>query len=356
MLLASSQLVAANWADKVKFNGFMTTAYHKTDTKTSFNGEDVSAEGTGGITEDGSFNGTKLGLNLTIPVNERITVATQFLSIMEGKNNYNTHLDWAIMSYRVTDELQVRAGKIKFPTGIVNEYRDVGNSYPWIAAPILFYSTEAFGPNNTSESYTGVSGLYEYSLDDTLITAEVLGGEMEGEELYLRNLIGAKLSLNWDDTVNFQATYYRGDMVKMGTPAGIMIVNPRRAHSNLAFGMNADWENIIVYAEWAQTGTEQESTDGTSWYTTLGYQIDDWLPHVTYQSLDKGKNTANETHTNMITAGLRYDLFDNADIKFEYSHINTPKGPGLFEGTAGIDLADKDKNVNMFDVAFDLVF
>ncbi|MDF1884369.1 hypothetical protein JHD49_10490, partial [Sulfurimonas sp. SAG-AH-194-C21] len=336
---------SANWADTVQLKGFMSTAYQKTDTKTSFNGE-----GLAGINEDGVFNGTKLGINLTIPINNKITVATQFLSILEGAENYNTHLDWAIISYKLTDELQFRAGKIKFPTGILNEYRDVANSYPWISTPVLFYSTEAIGPRNTSESYTGVSGLGEYYIEDTLISLDIFTGEVEAEEMYLRQLIGAKLFLNWDDTLNLQATYYQGEMVRM---AGMVMTNSA-IHSNYAFGMNLDWNNIIAYAEWAKTDTQDDTTSGTSWYTTLGYQIDDWLPHITYQSLERGIGSTDEHLQNMTTLGLRYDLFDNADVKFEYSYINTPTGAGLFEDETFNPTTDK--NVNMFGVAFDLVF
>ena len=345
ILLCSTHLVAANWADSIQLKGFMSTTYQQTDSNASFNGE-----GLAGITKDGAWNGTKLGINLSIPLNSKISVSTQFLSILEGAENYNTHLDWAIMAYQLTDELQVRAGKIKFPTGIVNEYRDVGNSYPWISTPVLFYSTELLGTTNTSEAYTGVSGLYEYYLDDTLLSVDIFGGENEGEELYLRKLLGTKLLVNWDDSVNFQATYYRGEVVDR---AEDLDVYKGKIHSNIALGLNFDMYDFIGYAEWAQTDTQVDETSGTSWYTTLGYQIGDWLPHATYQALDKGKDTTEEQHQNMITGGLRYDLFDNADIKFEYSRINTTKGTGLFDDS--FDPA-KDENVNLYSVAFDLVF
>lgn len=340
LLLCSTSVMAGNWADKIQLKGFMSTTYQQTDSNNSFNGEDLA-----GISEDGAWNNTKLGINLMIPINDKITVATQFLSTLEGVENFNTHLDWAIMSYRLSEDLQVRAGKIKFPTGIVNEYRDVGNSYPWISTPVLFYSTEALGTTNTSESYVGISGLAEYYLGDTLVSVDLFGGENEGEELYLRKLLGAKFLLNWDDAVTFQTTYYRGEVVK---EQGLVTHNGQ-IHSNLAFGLNFDLSNVIGYAEWAKTNTEDDTTSGTSWYATLGYQIDDWLPHVTYQNLEKGLDTTAEQKQNMTTFGLRYDLFDNADLKFEYSMIKTDVGQGLFADPV-------DGNVNMYGVAFDLVF
>ena len=340
VLLCSTQLFGSNWADNIQLKGFMSTVYQQTDSNTSFNGE-----GLAGVSEDGAWNGTKIGINLSTAVNDRIRLSTQFFSTLEGKENYNTHLDWAIVAYKLTNDLQLRFGKIKFPTGIVNEYRDVGNSYPWIHTPVLFYSTELLGTTNTSEAYTGLSALYEHYIDDTLISVDVFGGENEGEELYLRKLLGTKLLVNWDDVVNVQATYYRGEVVREeGVPQ-----HDGQIHSNLALGMNFDWNSIIGYAEWAKTDTQDDATSGTSWYTTLGYQMDNWLPHITYQSLNKGKNTTNEQKQRMTTFGLRYDLYDNADVKVEYSRIKTLTGTGLFDD-------ETDKNVNMFAVAFDLVF
>ena len=94
--------------------------------------------------------------------------------------------------------------------------------------------------------------------------------------------------------------------------------------------MNFDWNDIIGYAEWAKTDTQDDVTSGLSWYTTLGYQIGDFLPHITYQELLKGADTDEEQLQRMATAGLRYDLYDEADIKIEYSRINRPKGQGPF--------------------------
>jgi len=344
LALCSTQAFSANWADKIQLKGFMSTVYQITDSNTSFNGEELA-----GISDKGNFNNTKLGINLTVPVNDKISVATQFFSALEGENNYNTHLDWATMSYKLTDEFQVRAGKIKFPAGIVNEYRDVGNSYPWISTPVLFYSVEGFGPRNTNEAYTGLSAVYELYLGDTLLSFDTFGGEFEGEALYLRQLAGVKALLNWDDIVNAQVTYYRGEIVEL---EGVT-QNDGKIHSNLAVGLNFDYEDIIGYAEWAKTDTQVDETSSMSWYTTLGYQIGDWLPHATYQTLKRGTGTDEATIQHMTTVGLRYDLFDNADIKFEYSYINTPKGAGLFEETYN---EKSDENTNMYAVAFDLVF
>lgn len=350
--LCSSPVLAENWADRINVTGFMSAKYQKIDKDLFFNGDDGTHDDgerggttTTAIGKDGSWTGTMLGLNLNTAIDDRITLAAQLLATLED-GDYAVHLDWGIVSYALTDEFRIRAGKIKFPTGIVNEYVSVGNAYPWITPPMLFYTEESDGPNITREAYTGASALWEYSSGDMNMNADVFGGEIKLEGMFLRNVTGAKFHIDWNEEINFQASYYRGIMrgPEMRAMEGL-------AHTNVALGMRIDWNNIVGYAEWADTDMETRMMNGSAWYTTWGYQMGNWLPHLSYQYLEKPEGTAAQLQEQtMSTAGLRYDLSDSADIKFEYSVIKTEKGRGLFTETP------TDKSINMFGVAIDVVF
>lgn len=338
--LCSSPVLAENWADRINLTGFMSAKAQVLDEGSYFNGDTDT-----GIGEDSSWRGTMLGLNLTIPLGERISIASQFLSTQED-GDYALHLDWGFVAVGLTDDVKIRAGKLKFPTGIVNEYVSVGNAYPWITPPMLFYSEEDSGSNVTREAYTGASTLWEYSIDEMTVGVDLFGGEVAAESRKIRKLGGVKLHLDWNEEIAFQASYYRGTM-RNTTEMPIM---EGRVNRNFALGMRIDWNNIIGYAEWATTDMETDTMDGTSWYTTWGYQMGDWLPHLTYQYFEKGEDSASEQEQKMTTAGLRYDLTDTVDLKFEYSIIKTEKGRGLFESTP------LDDNVKMLGIAIDAVF
>jgi len=339
--LCSSPAVAENWADRINLTGFTSAKFQLIDEGSYFNGDKNT-----GIGEDGSWRGTMLGLNLTIPVSDRITIASQFLSTQED-NNYALHLDWGFVAVGLTDEVKFRAGKLKFPTGMVNEYVSVGNAYPWITPPRLFYSEDINGPNITREAYTGADALWEFSSDDINVSMDFFGGEIKLDEMNVRKMGGVKLALDLDEEITFQASYYRGTM---RNTTGHMSIMEGRIHSNFSLGMHVDWNNIIGYTEWGATDMQTEAMDGTSWYTSWGYQMDNWLPHLTYQQFEKGKDSTSPQKQKMITAGLRYDLSDTVDLKFEYSIIKTDKGQGLFNSTP------LDDNVNMFGIAIDAVF
>ncbi len=332
-------LKAENWADRIGLSGFATAKYQQIDQDNYFNGENGT-----GVGEDGSWQGTKVGINITAPVDEKISVATQFFASQEGEN-YTLSLDWGFISYSLSDQATLRAGKIKFPVGLVNEYVDVGNAYPWITPPELFYTEVSSGPNITREAYTGISALWGTDYGDTEINVDLFGGEIALDSMDLHKLLGAKFRVSWNDTVAFQATYYQGTMRNT-----TMTAMEGKTHSNIAVGVTLDWNDLIGYAEWAKTDMETEMMNGTSWYTTLGYQIDEWLPHITYQHFEKGKESMSPQKQQMVTAGVRYDLSDSADLKLEYSLIKTDEGSGLFENVP------TDKNAGRFGVAVDVVF
>jgi len=339
--LCSSPVVAENWADRINLTGFASAKLQVLDEGSFFNGDKDT-----GIGEDGSWRGTMLGLNLTIPVSNRITIASQFLSTQED-DNYALHLDWGFIAVGLTDEVKFRAGKLKFPAGMVNEYVSVGNAYPWITPPMLFYTEDSDGPSITREAYTGADALWEYSRGEMNMGVDLFGGEVKLDAMNVRKLTGIKLYLDLDEEVAFQASYYRGTMRNV---TGMMAVMEGRIHSNFALGVRVDWNNIIGYTEWATTDMQTDTMDGISWYTTWGYQMGDWLPHLTYQYFEKGEDSALPQEQKMTTAGLRYDLTDTVDLKFEYSIIKTEKGRGLFDSTP------LDDNIQMFGIAIDAVF
>jgi hypothetical protein len=158
-------------------------------------------------------------------------------------------------------------------------------------------------------------------------------------------------------------------------------------------GLTFDVANVVVYAEWQErTTTETLSRpfgDQDAWYTTLGYRIGKWLPHITYATIDGTASTVTPGAVtgaalppdginfpiavqSSITAGLRYEVNDSAALKFEYSAVdveddqnelastNNPATPagivnyGLFN--TDFTKASPDGTVGVYSVALDVIF
>ncbi len=344
LLLPAQMLWAETWVDRTRLDGFFSTRYSITDEKTAWQADHAAS----GIDDDGSFYGTKLGLNVSSRLTDRVTVATQLFAAIQD-DSYAIHVDWAFATFQLQDTLALRTGKIKYPVGIVNEYVEVGVTYPWIQAPVAIYSEQMQGPQATRESYTGGSLLWDVSTGDWAWTLDVFGGQVGLEMMDVRQMLGATGRANWDDTVIFQVSGYRG---KMETDVNDPMMGPmnNQEHAAVVGGVKIDWNNFLVYAEAARVTMDFKmmgvsAGDSDSWYGTLGYRFGKWLPHVTYQDWSRDNGDGQQ----ISTVGLKYNVSNQVVVKVELSQVDTD-GDGLFEDTPEND------SMNMFGFAVDTVF
>ena len=129
-------------------------------------------------------------------------------------------------------------------------------------------------------------------------------------------------------------------------------------------GFNLDWANIVIYSEYIMRDTGDELKyafpDQEAHYTTFGYRIGKFLPHITYAVIDKGKDDAIVAiKQSSVKAGLRFDLEDSAALKFEVNHVTTDKdandfsngseyGYGLFESPT--------EKATIYSLGIDVIF
>jgi len=342
---------AENWSDQTTINGFMSTRFSVTDESLYFNGTRPD----NGISKDGSFHGTQLGLNLTSRVSDQMTVAAQLFSAIQ-EDNYATHLDWAFANFSLSDAFTIRAGKIKYPVGIVNEYVSVGVSYPWIEAPLAIYSESASGPQATRESYTGADAVWSDIRGDWTLGADLFGGQVDLTNMTINKMRGATVRAEWNDAVLLQVSSYTGSMSPDDptTPMGALMDG--KSHSATLAGVKVDWNNIVAYAESASVKMDIKMAgvsvmNSDSWYATLGYRVmDRFLPHYTYQNWEQDDGDGHK----ISTLGINYTVSRNAVVKLEYSNIKTDNN-GLFVDDVGVATAPAG-DTKMTSLAVDVVF
>jgi len=342
---------AENWSDQTTIKGFMSTRFSFTDESLYFHGTRQD----NGINKKGSFHGTTMGLNLTSKVSDKMTVAAQLFSAIE-EDNYATHLDWAFADFSLSDVFSIRAGKIKYPVGLVNEYISVGVSIPWIEAPLAIYSESASGPQATRESYTGADAVWSANRGDWTIGADLFGGQVDLTGMTINKLRGLTVRAEWNDAVLLQASGYTGDMSPDDPTTMMGMLMDGKSHSATLAGVKVDWNNIVAYAERASVKMDVKMMgvtvmDSDSWYATLGYRIKGrFLPHFTHQSW---KQDDGDGHR-ISTLGINYTLSSNAVVKLESSNIKTD-GNGLFVDNTGAATAPAG-DTRMTSLAVDVVF
>jgi len=364
LVLNPLTVLAENWSDKLVISGFASANYHKTDEALPFNGEVGN-----GHDDQGSFAGTRLGLNFNAAINDKFKFAGQLFSTKE-EDNYAVHVDWAFGTLKLTESLDLRAGKLKFPVGLVNEYIDVGYAYPWMHAPVSFYSEAGAnlnGPQVTREAYSGASLLWEVELGDWVTEFDLFMGEVNLEGTDVRKLRGLAVNINFDEELFIELATYEGNMQNVTVEGAVqggslwenmlflMQGNMEGAdHSVDNFGFKYDSNNILFMYELANVTMGQiTAMEATAWYGTLGYQMGKFMPHITFENYEQGDGSGPfDDDQDIITLGLRWDYVSNVAIKFELTQIKLNQGNGLF----GYEDNPEDDTINMFGIGLDTVF
>jgi len=374
--MMASEGIAANMETKI--DGFLSTRYSVSDDPAFY----LEHREDNGINEDGSFYGTKLGLNISTQVNEKMSVATQMIATIQ-EDGYAMALDWAFANLDLSPGLNLRVGKIKYPVGLVNEYVDVGVTYPWINAPSVVYSELSTGPQATRESFTGASLLMNKMVDDWTYGADLFAGQVDLTGMTIKSLVGLTVRANWDDIVELQASTYSGEMnadnpnmcnsVLQGMggtcvqpDGGIANVGMGRAmdgnkHKATIVGVKADWNNFIAYSEFASVEMDAMNgmMDSDSWYATVGYRVNSWMPHVTVDDWEQESGYGQSS----TTVGLNYSLSPKSVVKLEVSQVKSNRLTSVMMFTnAGVnsiglfDSAPEDDSTQVISVALDTVF
>src|SRR5258706_15527406 len=90
----------------------------------------------------GSCEFPEVGLNFTLPANDRLTLGVQIFSRKLGPlGDYRATFDWYYLDYHWKDWLGIRAGRVKLPFGLYNDSSDIDSARVPILLPQSVYPT-----------------------------------------------------------------------------------------------------------------------------------------------------------------------------------------------------------------------
>jgi len=99
----------------------------------------------------GRWDNVAFALDVTAQPDERLTVAAQVFFQGGEAGDMMGRIDWAFASWRFSDAVTLRVGKVKQPFGIYGEIYDVGTLRPFQSLPAGLYGPADF----VGESYLG---------------------------------------------------------------------------------------------------------------------------------------------------------------------------------------------------------
>jgi hypothetical protein len=86
---------------------------------------------------------TRVGANLLVPMKDYLSLVGQVVAegySYENQDHYEPDIDLLFVSYQLTPEVSIRAGRLRTPFFLISEFSPVGYAYPWISPPETVYN------------------------------------------------------------------------------------------------------------------------------------------------------------------------------------------------------------------------
>lgn len=345
-----------------KISGFGTLgAAHSSEKNGDFVSSFAFQPNGAGRTRDWSVSlDSRIGMQLTATPTKDLSVVLQMVSEQHGDNSWRPAVEWANVKYAFTPDFSVRVGRVLLPTYMFSESRKVGYTNPWVRPPVDAYNL--LGVTNSD----GFDTTYRFHLGAATHTASAFYGTTK-----VSLSSGAKADLK--DMYGFSNTVEYGALSARAGYQHMKMSMPRLAALN-SFGCSAcdkdvplkvvnigatydpgDWFIIGEMARsWLTKGSFQIDGVKTGAYISGGYRINNFTPYVTYSHVKQTvAGVLAPTEQKTVSAGLRWDFMQNADLKLQYDRIRPQAGSnGFFINTNGT----VGRNSNLVSAVVDFVF
>ncbi|TMP87727.1 hypothetical protein CWC05_07710 [Pseudoalteromonas ruthenica] len=267
---------------------------------------------------------SKFALQVSADLQERLSATAQIIA--RGENDFDAEFEWAYLTYELSDNSQLSAGKMRIPFYRYSDFLDVGYAYRWVRPPQSVY-------NLTFSTYEGLSYLYNSNIGDWESSLQLMYGAVDddiaavtdSDRVEIKDAVGFNWTLS-RDWFTARAAYIISEVsIDLSNSdqinnllAGIESYGFSAQAQDLAIeeddsyfaaiGFGVDYDNFLFDAEY----TEWEIEDSflakqRQYYASVGYRIDDWTVHFTYENND--------------------DENDSSELNTIPAQIQTPNGP-----------------------------
>jgi len=351
--------------NKLKVNGFITAAVTTAQ-------ENLNAYS---LTDKTNFRGlSKAGVQLSYKLNENADATIQMVARTSntGTDVWQVNAEWAYLGYQITDDLKLRAGRLRIPFYIYSESLDVGYSYPWVRPPLDVYRSPI-------TAYDGMDLLYSFNTGPLHNRLQVWTGSYADtsngpagvpDNLMLKDLNGLNISSSWGDFTARAMAFTIGvagttTLDVSGGPPGPPVYLKLAVQDNLDYSaLGFQWDNGQYFVITETTDLRSRDglffTDEKAGYITGGVRIQDWTPYATYgwyYTANEGDfvgtfngasacggpavaggaadNKSCSGQEKSLSLGLRKELGENLSVKAQWDHYYDFNGTNGIFGFAG---------------------
>ena len=357
-------LAQTGLATELRFDGFasfvMGQVLDKDEIQSTYSGENNFR---GFDDKLGFQDNSKFALQARADLGNKLSATVQIIA--KGATDYDAEFNWAYLTYQLTDEWTIKAGRFRPPLFIYSQFLDVGYSYHWITAPDSVYNLNGFDTTNgiLLEHQTDFSGWNStFSAVINRAKVEVPGGTVDTNNGW---------SLTWDlnrDWFSFHIVYSEGrttvsgqiEQLAMGLmSAGVspnavsnmMMDNDKGSFAGI--GVVLDNGQLFAMAEYTELASKDSySADPAKRaYISGGFRNGNWTAYATVENVKAEYNRRSlanvigaldpsdpyaralagnaaalfemsERDENVYSIGTRYNFHPSASLKLEYMQMD----------------------------------
>ena len=324
---ASQASAATQLGEYVTFSGFGTLGLTQTsDDRVQFARDRQIPGATNSIDYNVDSN---LGAQLTAAPTKWLSGTVQMLAMHRNVANISTEIEWAFVKAEPIKGLSIRAGRMALPMFAISDFRNVGYANTWVRPPDEVYGLALL------RRLEGADATYRLPIGSTSLSLSVLGGKSSFYSsttnllTHLDKVKGA--NLQWEsDWVTVRVGRVKGIVDLSASTTGLK----EDPYTFSGIGAMVDHNNIVAQAEYVTRRSENNPTriDANGWYVLGGYRFNAVLPYVSYASTRPVDSTPIFHYSGKQTtlaAGVRWDAFKSAAIKFQIQRVDAHDTTGL---------------------------
>ncbi|WP_334019067.1 topoisomerase IV [Alteromonas sp. S015] len=317
-----------------------------------------------GYDSDFSFDPASVfGLQVRGEVSDKLSATAQIVG--RGSDDYDASFEWAYMTYALSSNSSISAGRIRLPLFKYSASLDVGYSYHWLTPPDSVYGVLINNMDGVRYDYSNYHGDWEYGV-------QVFGGHSQSDTLEADKLVGVSFEAARDwfsvrsiyartkftseneslATLTDAISNFAGVVPSVNTLSNSFLLNEdSTGFFELALAVDKyDW---FIGAEYTHIDIDDSPFAGDdAWYVTAGMRFGKFTPHITYEHKESDANdvldhlngiptsistgdaatdatwatlyqtfvgiaASQEEDRSAVTAGLRYDVEPGFAVKSE---------------------------------------
>lgn len=339
-------------ANEIHTSGFGTVGMAIGDNKVPYlTGKEIRDE-------PNFLSDTLIGLQFTGEANNSFEYFIQIVA-KDRVNHFAANIDWLVASFRVSDSISLRGGKLRIPYFLYSKHVDVGNIYPWARPPSEVYDLIEF------TSYVGIDSIFRINISGSELVVRPILGQISDElnrasipggpaEVFTEESFGLSLELNYE-LLKAHISTFRADATLSPNPAFTDTLStitalspsplplPSSFDTNtyvdiIAIGLRYEIDDYLFISEIAQRNIDPQIISNLlAYYITFGKKFDDILLHLTFAVLES-KETPTGTFSSgggqeqqSTTLGVKYQLMQKGALHLNVQNVNPQNGTqGLF--------------------------